>query len=299
MADIYPFPLPRQQLPQPTDRLSDGFLRALPAPVGLWMPSKLAQAAADFTPLPQKHFGSLNGGITTTASGFGVLENSWKFSSGAWNLGTSASLQITGPISVVAVVSSTDTSAGTKLILGNWTSVSKNNFGLFWNTATDVTSGGVAHPGNICWLAGNIFAGSQIASISNGSFADGKPHLIVGTADPSGGSFKSILYVDNQSSTAGAAANNPASNASASWYFGGAPPSSWFFSGNGLLACVVPFVLNASQVSSLYQSLRTGEPFPLFQPQTAAMMFGSAAAPAGGGGGFLIGGGIGNFLCAA
>lgn len=70
------------ELPQTTDlldptaKLSSGFIKSLPVPVGLWCPSKLRNVAVDFNPL-KKNFGALNGGITTVPGGFGTLGQAW------------------------------------------------------------------------------------------------------------------------------------------------------------------------------------------------------------------------------
>lgn len=268
MPAIYPFDLPAQQLPQPTDRLSDGFLHALPAPVGLWMPSKLAQAAADFTPLPQKHFGTLSGGITTTPGGFGTLGAAWTTdgSTGVANCGTPAGLNGAANATLCGVISRSSTSM-TAGFGGSAGSLNTGpRFSLIWYS-----------DGNIYFQAESSISGSAFGKCAlTGTGIHFVAMAFNGAG--SGNAGRLVAYIDGQPQTLTFTHTIPASLGLVGPITIGKDSSDRFCGGSYLMAGLwTGQTLSAAQVSQLYNALRTGEPFPLFQPQTVAMMFGSAA----------------------
>lgn len=262
MTVVLPFNLPAQQLPQPTDRLSDEFLHALPAPVGLWMPSKLAQAAADFTPLPQKHFGAINGGVATTPGGFGVLGAAWKLSGTATGYASFPGVTAPNPALPFSVI----------LLLKYTTSSNLVIFEKNGNSGFSVQCGAAYSAGRLSLWVGGSGDGPQTSHAWN----DGNWHVAVLVADAT----NPKAYIDGaDDSTTMLGAGTPSYGSNTPIYLGGRA-GTFNFLGSVGLASIVNGAMTLAQAASLYQALLTGEPYPLFQPQTAAMTMGSAAGPA-------------------
>lgn len=241
----------------PTAKLSSGFIKSLPIPIGLWCPSKLRNAAVDFNPL-KKNFGALNGGITTVPGGFGTLSQSWSLN------GASQYGQISD--SPTVNVGTSDFS----LIVGLQSSGGQTSA-----TLVDKRVGSGAFTGYSFYLNGGVPAfqlndsATHNYSPAGPNVRDGNPHLLVLAVSRSGNTGK--IYLDGSLNTSTSIAATTGSLTNTNVFRFGANVNgnaNSFLTGNLFIAALVMAELKAAQVSSLYSCLLTGKPFPLFEPDT-------------------------------
>lgn len=269
MSFILPITPPIQQLPDPAQKLSNKFIQAFSRPAGLWTPSTLALAAADFS--GNRNTGTLNGGVTLSANAPPGMGSSW-YTRGAPNV----NIGIVFPAAVIANTSNTPFS------FGGW---------FTW----DIVSG-TANAINISGTSNDI----AITTRSGGTIrADiqGGTVLVDSGFTPSVGVWyfcfftfngtTSTIYVLGSgvshivSGTPSVPATDITKLTMGEWKMG----TSVFDERAGLTASGMFYLsaLTLSQVSALYSSLRTGEPFPIFEPSAYERFVGSVVAAAGGG----------------
>lgn len=274
MSFILPITTPKQQLPDPAQRISSKFVQANGNPAGLWLPSKLAKAAADFTPLPKKNFGTLNGGVTPTAGEFGTLGQSWH-TNGSNGYVLSAISGTSGSsfsVSVTFRLNSIPVSTGVFQWANQLTSL--NPFILIQQNS-----------GNL-----KIFV--------DGGYRETSQTLAVGTwytvAVTLSGGTAWKFYLDGAllSTYVGGVANQ----ANATGAYLGNGYNGYADANFANLTIWKGSALTASQVSSLYNALLTGEPYPLFAPTANERMWGnvvaSGPASASGAGGLIASGSL-------
>lgn len=251
--------------PQTGDVLSDRFQQALPGCVGLWLPSLDDRGKAlDFNPTPSKNLGALNGGITTVPGGFGTLGAAWALDGSTKYIDYSAHQPTySGACTLFAVVTPTN--------------VAKNQyfFGDLNNGATQA--------GFLLGLNASTFKaywGGTVIAPGTATLTNGKTYMLCAVRTGTTGNWGLNTYINGvpDASLTGITTNPAAQQVFAIGRAGAATLSSLYFAGNVLCGGIFSSPLTTTQVSSLYNCLLTGEPFPLFQPQTTELFAGSGAA---------------------
>jgi hypothetical protein len=241
------------------------------------MPSKLRYAAADFNPY-KKNFGTLNGGVTTSGDGWGVLGRSWKFDGSTGNIqfsGTTGQVG-TSNFSFGCCFKTTISAPSTGYMIAK----SKFN-GQVGRYGLGINDGGTG----VAALFTND-TGGVLTSYATG-FADGNWHFAVVTVDRSAGAV--TVYIDGNSVASGTTTASPTT----SWTTtdnlligayndpSGGAAYTYFFPGSITGVFEVLSLLSKSQVSSLYSSLQTGEPYRLFAPSAFESFYGFAKTAGG------------------
>ena len=256
-----PFAIPDQQLPDPTRRLSPEFLRAYPSLSGLWMPSKLFKAAADFSPVKKK-IGALNGGVTVAPGGAGIFGEAWSFTTSGL-ITISPGVYPVAPFTLVFEIAYTTTD---NLVI--W----EVNGNSGWSIQTaSANLGGTGCP------AGALFVNSATGSFtaSKTAWNDGKSHLVEIVA-PSYGTGVTSLFVDGADDTGSTHNLGAPTYAGAPMYFGSRNGSIGFGGSIGL-AGVFNAAHSIGQASALYSSLLYGEPYRLLAAGVMERFYGGAA----------------------
>lgn len=257
--------------PRPQYRLSRGFLAANGRPVGLWLPTPgLGPKAYDFNGLIFNN-GTLNGGITTSGDGVGVLGQSWKFD-GSTGYIASTYLGITGTAArwcAVAFKTTSITGAGTNPVIS-------------WGDNTGLVDGGIwdVHiETGVIWLR----AGHGVTANFGSGYNNGKWHLLVLTMKsgalcnevecsvdgvPLSGTFTSGTNAINTSSVAAVKIGRTTTNNNN-------------FLGSVAMAAIGSSYMPVSSRASLYSSLLYGSPYRLFAPRGYSRFTGASAAVAG------------------
>lgn len=241
--------------------LHEDFLAAFGPPALLTVPLSEDRA---FDWSSNSNHGALNGGITTTPGGWGVFGSSWSYPSSTgnfWNFGSPAGL--------------TNLATWTASILVRPASITSNAINYVF----------CKYPGWAIGIVGSIGPPGVIIAFDGTHQVNGSTALVINKDTlitvVYNGSTAALYYNDEPDNTPATFA--PPSDSGNSLHIGNrADVPSLDYEGLILFAGLWKTSFAGAQVSSLYNCLLTGEPFPLFQPQTAAMMFGSAAAPAGG-----------------
>lgn len=238
--DLFDDPL---QLPALGRPLHDDFLSEIGPPAFLTLPLGDERAynwgLADAT-------GALNGGITTVPGPQGwVTGQAWSMNGGTISNGAAIS---TSAVTFAALFSPQGSIGSPKQVLAKqaaWNSA--NGCGLWWGFADNTD----------CFFQVN----GTIANTPTSTLATGGWYLLVGTYD--GANVKT--YVNGALLKTVALTGSIATNASSLAAIG-SPFSEAF-------QAVWNSALTGAQVSLLYNCLRTGEPFPLFQPLATTRYF--------------------------
>jgi len=235
-------------LPDPTQKLSSDFIRNFGRLALLTTPSKLQLAAADFS--GNKNFGTLNGGVTVQASGWGVFGQAWRFpgSSGSYATVTLPGFTSLNDMSV-HVVFSADAFAQPR-----FTRLIEQGGNNSWTLDFSQVTAGSGQ------LTAMVNGTSQVTT--SASLLDGKTHLASFTL--AGGTVVA-LYIDGVligTATSASSPSSPTASINIGRYGGGG----YNLTGSIYFVSIFQRVHSAGQVSSLYNALRTGKPFPLFEP---------------------------------
>lgn len=267
-STILPITIPDKQLPDPARRLSSGFVKANGRPAGLWLPSKLAKAAADFS--GNRNFGTLNGGVTTTGDGWGVLSSSWKTNGSTGYV----SLPANAKTAVMAL-----TGKGTiALVLANNNPSQTNTFALEYDSTGalnvfNIIYGFTANTYETFWNNGG---GSGRQTIKSG-VTDSRPHLIVCTLN-----YPTLTtYYDGVQTGSFTLSQSLDTSTPLELYLGQSNGSRDFFAGGFYAYIEFDSALSAAQVSALYSSLLCGEPYRLFDQTANERFIGNIAATGG------------------
>lgn len=247
----------------PTTKLSSGFFKNFPIPIGLWCPSKLNNVAVDFNPL-KKNFGTLNGGVTVVPGGFGVLGQRWQFDGTVKSIQHSSSL-LSGLAKCTFVFALTPTAVDT------------TQYGFF--SKSDATSNtycdgiiGVISSGDVFFRIGN--ASNEYVYTAGGTVAAGAPSLLCLVYDGTLTGATNILkiYVNGTVRSTTSGGGTPTSTIptnsftlTVGRYFDQGVNDKPFKGGISLYT-IISDALSPAQVSSLYNALLTGEPYPIFEP---------------------------------
>lgn len=241
MSFILPITTPKQQLPDPAQRLSSKLVQAIGKPAGLWLPSKLAKAAADFS--GNRNFGTLAGGITTTAIGWGVFQQSWKFD-GTTGIGSIdfTTINTANPFTLIAAFapnSATNNSSHAVIGIGKTAAVVditiRANGGAYNVSDTTIVSPTTTAPASSFSLCGYTWDGTN-----SNIFLNGQPN--------------------------GSSATAPGSTVVNKVILGDRLFISRKFAGLWAVGGVLGFAWTAAQHLSFYNALLTGSPYPLFEP---------------------------------
>lgn len=263
-AAILPLPLSMnaRQLPDPARRLSSDFVKAFGRPAGLWTPSKLKDAAADFS--GNRNFGTLTGGVTTTASGWGTLGQSWKFDGSTGQVALNPLIyRLTDNFSFWCVFIATSTLPTFAVISFNGVG-GANGYGFVLNNASlNVLAEGVTFTtfatGYTVTVGTPVLAAFSRTSGTNSLYANG---ALIAT---------STQAFNTPGATGETALGGEIISGSLSRQFGGYVLASAWNSAP----------LTAAQVSDLYNSLLYGQPFRLFAPSAIESFVGSIPATGG------------------
>ncbi|MDE2468143.1 MAG: hypothetical protein KGL35_05240 [Bradyrhizobium sp.] len=253
-------------MPSPLDRLSADFKSEIGIPALLTLPCTSPEAKA-YDLSGNNNLGSLNGGVTTTPGGFGVLGASWSLNGTTGNIGgiplsfsslSQYTIAVLAKLTSVATVQALfDTSDGT-----HGDSILANVSATDWR-----------------WQVQDSSATAITCSTSR---TDGE-WVLYGISSTGQAAGQTKLYTNSVHQDDAHAISQAFGTVNIGFQKGPSNSNSRFVGGNIAFAAVWTTALSDAQHLDLYNCLLTGEPFPLFQPQTAAMMMGSAAAPAGGG----------------
>ncbi len=244
------------ELPQTTDlldptaKLSSGFIKSLPIPVGLWCPSKLQNAAVDFNPL-KKNFGALTGGITPAPGGFGTLGQNWLFNSSNTliDCGNNAILPTGANPFTVAVLHSPTNSGGNRGLITKTPTFTNNAAG--WRISKNASQ-------QIAYNSSSAMATSALAMTL------GKWYLSIIAITATTTTFYLNSVKDGPYSGIGTSGTTDSSSVKI-----GAYTSTGGVWGGGIaLAALWNYAFSDAQASALYNCLFTGKPFPLFEPDT-------------------------------
>jgi len=263
-----PFAIPDQQLPDPTRRLSPEFLRAYPSIAGLWTPSKLIKAAADFNPT-KKNFGALNGGVTIVSANVGIFGEAWKFDGNTGDITTPPAIDGTSDCSLIALVKPAAKVGGLGNVIFGGVGTSTNR-AIIWtveDTKMQFFSDELNSVGNssaVTYSAGDwCFCG---VTFNNSTFATKFYFAKVGQA------LADVSSTNNTASLFSGYVSNR---------IGQDPANSLFFGGQIVAVFAYRKILTLAQVSALYSSLLYGEPYRLFAPSVMERFYGAGAAPSG------------------
>lgn len=239
-------------LPRWGKRLSRRFVAAYGKPAGLWLPNDVVNKAYDFS--SNRNIGTLNGGITTTPGGFGVLGQSWQFNGTTQYIDfgiVPASLQKNRNFTLASLFSISSTAANSALI-------------CFGPSGPYLR---VSNTGKLQFLQAQIsilLTGATTVSLN-------AVHLAVVTVDASG---NIALYLDSSPDATGSTAVTFSFTGHLTLGNQVGAGGNEFFPGVQYLDAIFATAISPAQVSSLYNCLRTGEPFPLFQPQIVRRGYG-------------------------
>lgn len=237
-------------LPRWGKRLSKRFVAAYGKPAGLWLPNDVTNKAYDFS--SNRTVGTLNGGITTTASGFGVLGASWH------------------------------TNGSNGYVLSAISGTSESNFSVsvtFRLNAIPVSTGVFQWSNQTSSLNPFILIQQNSGNLKifvDGGYRETSQTLAVGTwytvtVTLSGGTnWKFYLNGAPLSTYVGGSSNQ----ANATDVYLGNGYNGYTDANFANVTIWKGSALVAAQASSLYDCLRTGEPYPLFEPQTVRRGYG-------------------------
>lgn len=250
-------PLTRR-VPTPLSQLSAGFLENLPRPAFMTMPCDVPEGKAYDLSGSGNPAGTKNGGVTVQPGGRGVLGQEWKLdgvSTTHIDFGTSVTNVGTGDFTV-AILCRLDASVDNAGAIGCF-----NGSGGFFLDSRSPSS----------TILPEFYCGGT-AGVGTTNLRDGEYHLLVGTRLAGA----CTLYCDGvpQATFTGSAGlgtgtlriGNRGDLASNNW---NGPVAFMTFVRSGVAA---------AQVSSLYQSLLTGEPYALFEPTILDRWGGLSAA---------------------
>lgn len=246
LAPFSLFPSPQVQ-PALGRALSEGFIENNGVPAGLWLPLSDNRA---FDWSTNNNHGTLAGGVTPSANGWGVLGSSWALNGTNGYISTVSAFPNYSAVTVAILV---QLAAAT-----NCTLIDKDD--NIANRAWTIDFQG----SRFRWF---INGGANGLVSSAATYTTGIWYLIVGTCN--GPSLN--LYVNG--SSAGSGTNTGGIPANSQPVLIGQIGSSRFAKGYVPFVCVWPSALSAAQVSSLYNALRTGEPYPLFAPSVVERIY--------------------------
>lgn len=243
-------------LPRWGKRLSRRFVAAYGKPAGLWLPNDVTNKAYDFS--SNRNIGTLNGGVTTTAIDWGTLKAAWKFDGSSGN----ASIPL-----VSTAVNNFSFFCLFEPAIGNQNGhiffnglVSSNGWG-FWH------NNGGGGSGSLLTVVADGAAYNAVSSaytLSAGTKVFGVFSRVAGA---------NTLYINGQVFATGTQAFNAPTGGT---FLAAGSAASLFWSGK-IWAAGITKPLVDSQVSSLYQSLLTGDPYTLFEPQSRDRFANSAS----------------------
>lgn len=235
---MLPLGLSNSLIPNELSELDSDFVNAFGKPAGLWFPcDKHGARTPDFS--GNLNYGTLNGGVTVQPGGWGVFGQSWNFdgTSGYINLGTGLNkLNRSFSVMCAGIIASSQDHA------------------IFCSG----TSGGFLFEIQSSGKLRILQSGSASIVVGNTAISLNTPFVAACTIDASG---NIVMYLNGISDSTGSTA---VTFSSASFSRIGENNSNFWYHGQ-IYAVAVTGYLSAAQVSSLYQSLLTGEPYKLFQ----------------------------------
>lgn len=249
--------------PTPLSILSADFVQAFGRPAGLWLPCGGPEAKAyDLSrgELGGGNFGTLNGVVTTSGDGWGVLGRSWKGDGSTGSITTTTMPAISEPLTLWSLVIPTSVSGIHSLV---YYGSNLQEWGLLIN-------------------AGAVWALSQAGAVNNqatgGTVVANQAYLVTGVFASS--SLRQVYLNDQLVGTDTHATTvsptSPQANLFSRWSV-----SNQIFSGYELASGMFKSALTAAQVSALYASLQTGEPYRLFAPSAFESFYGFAKTAGG------------------
>lgn len=244
-------------LPRWGKRLSRRFVAAYGKPAGLWLPNDVVNKAYDFS--ENGNTGTLNGGVTVASGGFGVLGQAWHFSGSGGvyiSLPTFALPTTAGSLAIAFNSPGSFPGSLNQCLFSNMspTDFGSQGFQIFVNSTNAFF---------ICW--GN---GTGQNTTSSVAWSNNIPTLVVVTWDS-----VTLKIYSNGSLKNSVAMTQPVGAGSATRLMGGSPEGRNYI-GDIYLMDAFNNALTLSQVSSLYNALRTGEPYPIFGPQISQKGYG-------------------------
>lgn len=241
--------------PTPLSILSADFVQAFGRPAGLWLPCNGPEAKAyDLSQgeLGGGNHGALNGGVTTTASGWGTLEQSWQF-----NGTSSQTIESPGQFPVASPMSLTiafmPTSFATSPV---WCGYGKDGFGAGWYAEIFTTTAGKVAFSVVVTTPST----AQLTVTSSASISANNWCIATGVWSP-GNSLK--IYVNGADSGTTATTSTVFRTSTIGFLIS---RSNVPAAGNVALGASWQSVFSAAQVSALYSSLTYGQPCRLFEP---------------------------------